>query len=75
MGTLYLGLSTKYDYTVNDCCLHVEYLNITFVLLKQMICHSLSTIPSQSQCFDILQTGICKYLVSTVLSSRLSSLR
>ncbi|RLW13358.1 hypothetical protein DV515_00000077 [Chloebia gouldiae] len=27
-----------------------------------VICHSLSTIPSQSQCFDILQTGICKYL-------------
>ncbi|XP_009696990.1 PREDICTED: testis-expressed sequence 10 protein homolog [Cariama cristata] len=32
-----------------------------------MICHSLSTIPSQSQCFDILQTGICKYLVGLVV--------
>ncbi|XP_061851470.1 testis-expressed protein 10 isoform X2 [Colius striatus] len=35
--------------------------------VTEMICHSLSTIPSQSQCFDILQTGICKYLVGLVV--------
>ncbi|NWT49522.1 TEX10 protein, partial [Erythrocercus mccallii] len=35
--------------------------------VTEVICHSLSTIPSQSQCFDILQTGICKYLVGLVV--------
>ncbi|XP_068252989.1 testis-expressed protein 10 isoform X3 [Nyctibius grandis] len=35
--------------------------------VTEMVCHSLSTIPSQSQCFDILQTGICKYLVGLVV--------
>ncbi|XP_074918744.1 testis-expressed protein 10 isoform X1 [Chelonoidis abingdonii] len=31
--------------------------------VTEVVCHSLSTIPSRSQCFDILQNGICKYLV------------
>ncbi|XP_019364712.1 PREDICTED: testis-expressed sequence 10 protein isoform X1 [Gavialis gangeticus] len=31
--------------------------------VTEVVCHSLSTIPSRSQCFDILQSGICKYLV------------
>ncbi|XP_059711723.1 testis-expressed protein 10 isoform X3 [Haemorhous mexicanus] len=35
--------------------------------VTEVICHSLSTVPSQSQCFDILQTGICKYLVGLVV--------
>ncbi|RMC15713.1 hypothetical protein DUI87_07916 [Hirundo rustica rustica] len=43
-------------------CASLEALVATLV-----ICHSLSTIPSQSQCFDILQTGICKYLVGLVV--------
>ncbi|XP_025068786.1 testis-expressed protein 10 isoform X3 [Alligator sinensis] len=30
--------------------------------VTEVVCHSLSTIPSRSQCFDILQSGICKYL-------------
>ncbi|XP_030606819.1 testis-expressed protein 10 homolog [Archocentrus centrarchus] len=27
------------------------------------VCHCLETLGSKSQCFDILQTGICKYLI------------
>jgi len=30
---------------------------------SQEVCHSLESLGSKSQCFDILQNGICKYLV------------
>uniref|UniRef100_A0A3Q0S9Q1 Testis expressed 10 n=1 Tax=Amphilophus citrinellus TaxID=61819 RepID=A0A3Q0S9Q1_AMPCI len=29
----------------------------------EVLCHCLETLGSKSQCFDILQTGICKYLI------------
>uniref|UniRef100_A0A8D0H772 Testis expressed 10 n=1 Tax=Sphenodon punctatus TaxID=8508 RepID=A0A8D0H772_SPHPU len=30
--------------------------------VTEVVCHNLSILPSRSQCFDILQSGICKYL-------------
>ncbi|KAF7669709.1 hypothetical protein LDENG_00147310 [Lucifuga dentata] len=32
--------------------------------IVEEVCHCLETLGSQSQCFDILQNGICKYLTS-----------
>lgn len=38
------------------------------VFYSQEVCHCLETLGSKSQCFDILQNGICKYLVGSCLS-------
>lgn len=44
---------------------------IKFLSHIQEVCHCLETLGSKSQCFDIFQNGICKYLVRPSLFKQL----
>ena len=41
----------------------IKFFFLYLLFLSQEVCHCLETLGSKSQCFDILQNGICKYLV------------